>query len=82
MCYLNDYLNVLKYDYLNSTLPWAAEEEDKRARERARMKAYQDRIYQENLDDIARKTQNKLQSFAEDKYVSYVCVCVCVHMWF
>lgn len=48
---------------------YTAEEEEKRARERERMKAYQDRIYQENLDDIERKARNKLQSFAEDKYV-------------
>lgn len=47
-----------------------AEEEEKRARDRAAMKAYQDRIYQENIDNIRRRQENKLNSHEEDRYVS------------
>lgn len=46
-----------------------AEEEEKRARDRATMKAYQDRIYQENIDNIRRRQENKLNSHEEDRYV-------------
>lgn len=72
LCFLSNALHISRSLHYNHSFfrdISTAEEEEKRARERERMKAYQDRIYQENLDDIERKARNKLQSFAEDKYV-------------
>ena len=54
---------------MNNAKRLISEEEEKRARDRATMKAYQDRIYQENIDNIRRRQENKLNSHEEDRYV-------------
>eukprot|EP01031_Cornospumella_fuschlensis_P040270 gene40270-49069_t len=45
------------------------DEEERQRKHRDFMKAYQDKIYQENLDDLRRKQENKLKSQEEDKRI-------------
>jgi hypothetical protein len=45
----------------------AAADERKKQEDKEYHKTYQERLYQENLDNIERKQQMKLQSFAEEK---------------
>jgi hypothetical protein len=54
---------------VNQAKQWIAEEEEKKARNRSLMKEYQDKIYQENLDNIRRRQENKHNSHAEDKRI-------------
>lgn len=54
---------------VNNAKKYLAEEEEKRARERMRMKEYQDKIYQENLDNIRRRQENKQNSHSEDRRI-------------
>jgi hypothetical protein len=55
---------------VNQAKKWIAEEEEQKSRNRSLMKEYQDKIYQENLDNIRRRQENKHNSHAEDRYVA------------
>jgi hypothetical protein len=48
-------------------VPGAAADERKKLEDKQYHKTYQERLFQENLDNIERKQQMKLQSFAEEK---------------
>lgn len=54
---------------INKAKDAVKDEEEKQRRQREFMKDYQDKIYQENLDDMQRKLENKLKTQDEDKCV-------------
>lgn len=52
---------------MNNVRKLMNDDEQKKQQLRNGMKQYQEQMYQENLDNIARKQKNKMDSFAEDK---------------